>query len=628
MTDIIFAGAKDRKQATLCEVTLVFNNKDKILNTEYQEVAITRRLYRDQQENEYFINKERCRLKDIRYLMMNTGLGKNSFSIVSQGSINQLSDAKPTERKTIFEEAAGVSIYKDQKNESVRKLDRTMQNLNIIEVSVQELKKQVTPLEKQAAKAKVYLEKRKILEKYEVSLIAEELKVDVTEIETINKEIKTAQLEKDLKSNLVNTNQSKTSNINQKLILLEDEINSLEKEQRDTQAKINSLSKGNQGEVNQEVGKDNISNLIDEILQEATIIDDQIDKSTKAIESIISQKGNAQQLVQETLNNIESKKYEMARHKFEKESIESKLKHSNHLANGPGTIIKNKQMFPEVVDVVGNLFNVDSRHELAIQTALGYSGAQNVVVKTDKAIKKIINFLKEGRYGRATFLPLNVIKVRRVDDKSMTILKHIKGFEGIASDIIKYKTDVDAAMKFLLGNNIIFDNLDNAIEASKLLDGRYKIITLDGEVINPGFSVTGGTKSSRAKTLNLDSKLEVLIKDIKKIEEEVNKDVVGLDVHRATVDELQEQHTIKNTTLARLDEKKVVLDRRAVYLKTQYKSIMGKDFAGAKGSKAKTHSMASLTALLSEINEQLEVKSKLRIKYVKEQQEISTSMSG
>ena len=628
MTDIIFAGSKDKKPSDLCEVTLIFNNSNKILNIEFEEVSITRRLYREQQDNEYFINKEKCRLKDIRYLMMNTGLGKNSFSIVSQGSITKLADAKPLERKSIFEEAAGVSVYKEQKIESLRKLDRTTQNLNIIEISVDELKKQVKPLEKQAAKARIFLDKRKILEKYEVSLIAEELKYDLDEVNKVNKFVKSSELEKDLKSNLVNNNQSKTTNINQKLIILEDEISQLEHKQREIQSRINELSKNKIEAVQENIDKNNISKLIDEMIQEELIVSNQLETTKKVIDSIKSQRNNTQQLISETMNQSESFKYELSRFKFEKEAIDNKIKNKSYLSHGPAAVIKNKQMFPEVIDVISNLFHVDKKHEIAIQTALGYVGSQNIVVKTDVTIKNILQFLKEGKYGRATFLPLNIIHERKIDEKSLTILKQLKGFEGVASDVVQNNDEVLPAINFLLGNNVIFDNIDNGLSASKLVNGRYKIITLDGDVINSGFSITGGTKSSASKTLSFESKIEELIKNISQLENDMQGKVNEINVHKHTLEELDEQLNIKNISLARFAEKEEQHGVKTTYLKNQYKKIMGKEYTDKSGVTINQHSISSLTNKLNNINEELEVKTSIRMKYVREQQDISSQISN
>ncbi len=629
MTDIIFVGSKNKKASNLCEVTLVFNNENKILNSEYSEIQITRRLFRDKQENEYLINGQKCRLKDIRYLMMNTGLGKNSFSIISQGSITKLADSKPLERKVIFEEAAGVSVYKEQKLESLRKLSRTTQNLEIIEVSVDELKKQVNPLKKQAEKAKIFLEKKKVLEEFEVSLIAEELKIDLSEIEEVNNELKTSSIEKDLKSNLVNSNQTKTSSLSQKIILLSDEINTLEHNQREVQSKINNLSKASNKEmINSDIGKDNISIVIEEIIQEELIIKDKLFHNQDIIDKINSQKNNSNQLLIEDTNSLEKSKIQLSRLQFEKEIFDKQQQNKNHLSHGPATVIKNKSMFNGVIDVVSNVFTVEQKFELAIETALGFGGSQNIIIREDKNIRKIITFLKDSKNGRATFLPLNIIHRRTIDQQSMAIVSQCKGFQGVASDILNYDEEVAPAIDFLLGNNLIFDNVDNALTASKLINGKYKFITLDGEVINPGFSVTGGAKNKNNKTLNISEKIKLIISETKEVQENMYNLSSKISTHNRTILELNEEIQHNSGVSIRLEHQQQSISEKLNYLKIQYKNIMGKEFKDSSSPTIDENSIHSLTSKLSSINDEIELKNSIKQKYSKENKEMSDKISS
>lgn len=161
MSDVIFNGSTERKPVNMAEVTLVFDNSRHIMNVDFEEVEVTRRLHRQSGEGEYFINKTPCRLKDIVNLVMDTGLGRDSLSIISQGNISAFADAKPEERRALFEEAAGVAKYKKRKNESLGKLNRTQENLSRLEDIIMELERQVNPLKRQAKKANIYIEKKK-----------------------------------------------------------------------------------------------------------------------------------------------------------------------------------------------------------------------------------------------------------------------------------------------------------------------------------------------------------------------------------------------------------------------------------------------------------------------------------
>ena len=187
MSDVIFNGSTQRKPVNMAEVTLVFDNSKHIMNVDFEEVEVTRRLHRQSGEGEYFINKAPCRLKDIINLVMDTGLGRDSLSIISQGNISAFADAKPEERRALFEEAAGVAKYKKRKNESLGKLNRTQENLSRLEDIILELERQVNPLKRQAKKATLYLEKKEALEKIEVSVLVDEIEKLNDDIESIKK---------------------------------------------------------------------------------------------------------------------------------------------------------------------------------------------------------------------------------------------------------------------------------------------------------------------------------------------------------------------------------------------------------------------------------------------------------
>ena len=187
MSDVIFSGSTARKSVNMAEVTLVFDNSRHIMNVEFEEVEVTRRLHRTSGEGEYFINKAPCRLKDIVNLVMDTGLGRDSLSIISQGNISAFADAKPEDRRALFEEAAGVAKYKKRKNESLSKLNRTQDNLSRLEDIIMELERQVNPLKRQAKKAEVYLEKKKQLEVIEVSVLVDEIEKLSEQIDMLKK---------------------------------------------------------------------------------------------------------------------------------------------------------------------------------------------------------------------------------------------------------------------------------------------------------------------------------------------------------------------------------------------------------------------------------------------------------
>ena len=189
MIDVIFNGSDTRKPVNMAEVTLVFDNTNHYLHIDYDEVEITRRLHRASGEGEYFINKTPCRLKDVKDLIMDTGLGRDSLSIISQGTVANFVESKPEERRALFEEAVGVSKYKKRKNESLGKLNRTQENLERLEDILLELERQITPLKRQAKKAQEYLEKKKELETIEISVLVDEIELYTSKIDETKKQL-------------------------------------------------------------------------------------------------------------------------------------------------------------------------------------------------------------------------------------------------------------------------------------------------------------------------------------------------------------------------------------------------------------------------------------------------------
>ncbi|MCI8540085.1 MAG: AAA family ATPase, partial [Erysipelotrichaceae bacterium] len=228
MSDVIFSGSTQRKAVNMAEVTLVFDNSKHYLHVDYEEVEITRRLHRQSGEGEYFINKTPCRLKDILNLVMDSGLGRDSLSIITQGNISTFAEAKPEERRALFEEAAGVAKYKKRKNESLAKLNRTQDNLMRLEDIIIELERQVNPLKRQAKKTEVYLEKKSELEEIEVSVIADEIEHLSEQIETLKKKSFDLDTQKAMHETTIQVEDLQNGELRKEMFQLDHEINALQ----------------------------------------------------------------------------------------------------------------------------------------------------------------------------------------------------------------------------------------------------------------------------------------------------------------------------------------------------------------------------------------------------------------
>ena len=543
MSDVIFTGSKSRRAASFASVTLVFDNSDKYLNIEYDEVQIKRTIYKTG-ENEYFINNTKARLKDILELFMDTGASKESFNIISQGDVANILSGKAEDRRVIFEEASGVLKYKKRKDEALRKLSKTHDNMARVDDIISELNTNMEPLKKQSEDAKIYLEKKEKLENVEIALT-------VNDIEKYNYEYKyskekvselTLSITKMLSENSseqakIETIKNNISKLNSELYLKQQElvkVSANAEKLSGEKAMISERSKYNSEDVKLH---DNIISLKEKILK----IESQISALNKEIES---EKSN-NQIIGEKLNNTEIKLSEIEKNK---ENLNSKLnqklreitaqKHRrevliNSLENNSSLpySVKNVLNNPKLTGihgVLGKLLEFEEKYSEALEVSL-MSSVSHIVCDNEEDAKEAVRYLKNNNLGRATFLPISVIKPRSIDSESYETIKSMNGFVDIASNLVKYDTKYRNIVLSLLGTIIVVDNIDNANLISKKLKNRYKVVTMTGEVVNIGGSITGGSlkKSSilseRYELENVIKDIDVLDSEIKEIENKINE---------------------------------------------------------------------------------------------------------
>lgn len=533
MTDVIFSGSKSRKGSNVATVTLIFDNTDHYLKIDFDEVAIRRRVYNDG-TNEYFINEEKCRLKDVTDLFLDTGIAKESFNIISQGKVSEIITSKPVDRRTIFEEAAGVLKYKKRKEEAIRKLERTNENLTRVNDIISELEATVNPLKEDRNKALIYQEKNKELEELEISYITEEItninevyQTSKTKIEELNKEI----------ISLSTTNSTSSSSIEKsklELSRLDEEISSLQKELMEQVKKVEQINSDKNILLERkkyEVEDTKLHNYILDLKEQILKLNNDLSKLllekeniSKDIENKKQEKNNIESNLKQIRNKkseIENKLSNTLRKKVEIENninhLQNLIENSSLLPSSVVSVLKNPKL-TGMINVIGNLIEIDEEYSKCISVALGAS-ASYIVSENEKCINDAIKYLKENRLGRATFFPLNIIKSKYVDHDTYNKVFNHKGFIDTASKLVKYDTKYQNIIENQLGNILVVENIEAANTIGKMINHTYRIVTLDGEMFHVGGSVTGGEATKSRNIISLKYELENSLKEQQKIVE-------------------------------------------------------------------------------------------------------------
>ncbi|MGE6203256.1 chromosome segregation protein SMC [Guptibacillus hwajinpoensis] len=678
MEDIIFAGSDTRKAVNLAEVTLTLDNTNQYLPIDYNEVSVTRRVYRSG-DSEYLLNNQTCRLKDIIELFMDSGLGKESFSIIGQGRIEEILSSKSEERRKIFEEAAGVLKYKTRKTKAETRLKETEDNLHRVEDILYELEDQVEPLRMQASIAKDYLQKRGDLEKIEAALTVHEIEeyhqswkqkkaeldslkeresslgdsIKVKKEELTNIRLKLDQSESNLeayqqqlldtseeleklegkkevlKERKKNAHQNRT-NLSERITFLQEKKSYYEKEiehhykRFDQQKKELSDLKASlkketellsdiEQDIEQELDrmKSDYFELLNEqasirnenrylqdqlsvlnqrkerldgdnhkYIEERSAVDEKkeersakLAESKKLLEAHVSRFYKSKHDVEEKkkeLGEKESKLYQayqyIQQYKSKKEMLEEMQDDYAGFFQGVKEVLKAREDLTGIEGAVAELITVPKDVETALETALG-GAMQNVVVRDEAAGRQAISFLKKNRSGRATFLPLSVVKSRKISNYDLGRVKQNEAFVGVASELITYDPKYQAVMENLLGSVLVAKDLKGANELAKIMQYRTRIVTLEGDVVNPGGSMSGGSvKQKSSSLLSRQRDLELLINkldDMQKktsvAEQEIKQDKAILADLEENLDEMRE----RGENL-RLEEQSLLGDLRAI----------------------------------------------------------------
>ncbi|MCP3026151.1 chromosome segregation protein SMC [Halobacillus sp. A5] len=658
MEDIIFAGSDSRKALNMAEVTLTLNNDQQTLPLDYEEVSVTRRVYRSG-ESEFYINNQSCRLKDIVDLFMDSGLGREAFSIISQGKVEEILSSKAEERRSIFEEAAGVLKYKQRKKKAEHKLFETQENLNRVEDIIHELNTQLEPLKEQASIAKDYLDKKDELKQIEVSLLItqiedahkkwEQLLKDLEKVKQEEAELNTALQEKgasieekrdhilaldesleDLQETLLSLTKElenlegrkelmkeRHKHFSENKVKLEEEheeltaqSKTLEKTVDEEMNKLNEVKKERQQTKKQiKLTSEELSLVTEDT--EAQIEDyksDYIDllnaqaakrnekqSLERQLEQLENKKGTQQgkfkeldlerKELQSSLKEIEAQLQELASERTDLEKQQKKVQHEiseneksydewqqklyqgyqyleklrskkemledlkedfSGYFQGVREVLKAREesLLQGIEGAVLEVIDIPSRLITAVETSLG-AQAQHVIVKDEQTGRQAIQWLKKSNKGRATFLPLSTIQPRTIPSHTVSKLSGRKGFVGVAADLVEFKQHYAPAIKHLLGHIVIAESLEHANSIANEVNRKFRIVTLEGDVVNPGGSMSGGAqKKSNQSLFTREKELLELTEKISSFDEkakEVEKKVQGLKQNSQTQQQQQEE---------------------------------------------------------------------------------------
>lgn len=528
MTDVIFSGSKTRNASTRASVSLTFDNTDHYLNTDFPEVEVKRIVYKTG-ENEYYINNSKVRLKDITDLFLDTGAGRESFNIISQGAVADIVNSKPDDRRVIFEEAAGVLKYKKRKEESFRKLDKTNESLARVNLLIDELMTSLEPLKEQSDKAHKYLDYKDDLESIEIALIAndiEKINNDYEEakdkVNRLNSEVEKLDVDNTQDSSQVEKLKASSLKLDSDIEATNNKLIDLSKVLADLQSKKQITIERQKYEVDGDKLQNNILSLKEEILNlnnDIKSVSDDVNELTKECETKnlkmieLSKRLDEYKSKRTGLNNkilIANKEIMNLNNKIE--ILTDNINNDTRLPFSVKSVINNIRL-KGVHGVLGKLIEIPEKYVMALEVSLG-ANSNVIVVDDEKAAKDAINYLKEQKLGRATFFPISVIKSRNVLYEDLNKIKNIDGFIGTADSLVKYDNKYKDIVMNQLGNVIVVDNIDTLNNVGKILNYKYKIVSLDGEIQYSGGAITGGTNKNNNSVLNQKHELEKLNNDL------------------------------------------------------------------------------------------------------------------
>ena len=644
MPDVIFAGTESRKPLNYASVVVTLDNNDGFIKDLGQEIRVERHIYRSG-DSEYKIDGKKVRLRDIHDLFLDTGLGRDSFSIISQGKVEEIFNSKPEERRAIFEEAAGVLKYKTRRKETESKLQQTQDNLDRLEDIIYELDNQIKPLEKQAENARKFLDLEGQRKAIYLDVLVAQIKENKAELESTEEELAqvqellTSYYQKREKLEEENQNLKKQrqdlqaemakdqgslmdltsliSDLERKLALskleseqvalnqqeaqarlaaLEDKRNSLSQEKTDKENSL-ALLEENLIQNNQKLNRleaellafsddpDQMIELLRErfvaLLQEEADVSNQLtrienelensrqlsQKQADQLEKLKEQMTTAKEKASQQKDELETAKEQVQKlladyqaiakeqeeqktsHQVQQsqlfdrldslknkqaraQSLENILRNHSNFYAGVKSVLQEKDRLGGIIGAVSEHLTFDVHYQTALEIALGAS-SQHIIVEDENAATKAIDFLKRNRAGRATFLPLTTIKARTISSQNQDAIAASPGFLGMADELVKFDTRLEAIFKNLLATTAIFDTVEHASAAARQVRYQVRMVTLDGTELRTGGSYAGGANRQNNS---------IFIKpELEQLQKEIAKEEASLRLEEATLKTLQDQ---------------------------------------------------------------------------------------
>ena len=572
MTDVIFNGSDSRSASNFASVSIVFDNSDRTLNVDYNEVSIKRVVYKTG-ENEYYINNDKCRLKDITNLFLDSKSSKESFNIIPQNKIDQILSERPEDRRVIFEDAAGVLKYKKRKEESLSKLSKTHDNIDRINLIISENTENLEPLEEAAKKAKEYKEALNELESVEIALIAKDISTyssdlennknrklkieeelskldsssttDNTEVEKLKvKILKVDEKIKETSSDIFKNNESLMSLSNKKTLLTE----------RNKYDKTSENIKNNLVILKDREGT--LKNNISLCEMDIKLCNDTKKELNEKLSNLTTDYNNTNKELEKVNFDINSNRKKILDINNKIDILENNISSMNKIPFSVRSIIDNPTL-RGIHNILGNVIDTKDEYVTMLEVALG-SSSNNIITDDEACAKEAIEYLKRKNLGRATFFPLNVIKPRSIEPDILRDVANIIGYVGTAADLVTYDSKYYNIIMNQLGNIIVASDINTAISISKKINHKYRVISLDGEIIHVGGIMTGGSIkinnsyiSDKYELERLKSSIDAINNEIKDLENKYNSyneelNIIKDSIYNNNVDIIKNEELLNN----------------------------------------------------------------------------------
>ncbi|WP_342252481.1 AAA family ATPase [Spiroplasma endosymbiont of Amphibalanus improvisus] len=518
--DVIFNGSETKKPLNIAEVKLVFDNTKRFFNSPFDEIEISRKIYRNTKENEYFINKQRVRLKDVQEFALDTGLTKSSLSVISQGHISTFADSKPEEKRIFFEEAAGIGKSKKRKLEAMRKLEKVQENIERCEDIANEIQRRLPKLKKQYDKAVVYKEKKERLKKIELSILVQDIIFFMKKEKEIKSESKKLQNQKNDLNNNINFDEKNLKDLREKERNIERKISELSIKHQQlieliSDLKIQKMKRNvNSGEQASKVSIEDIKKQFEDSNYELAFHENRLEQLKKDLATINSKINEHDLLENEAKKNISNIDKLISRFEYMQQDLKNKIENNTYLFQGVKTIIQNKKMFKGIEGLVQDILSFEDNYSVAINTVLSKSQQQNIIIDNTDNVKICLEFLKKNRSGQVTFLPIDKLTASIINDNDLFLAKNIDGFLGLASDLVKVPNKFKVIKEYLLGRILVGKDYDSCLKISQVTNQRYNVVSLEGDLIKVHGAIQGG-QNKKIAINNYDQDLEKVMKDLK-----------------------------------------------------------------------------------------------------------------